>query len=202
MTNDFFYTIAGISQGIHKEKSSKFIGYAFPTDNEISFKEKLAAIKKENTSASHFCYAYKFGKEGERTRSSDDGEPSGTAGKPILNQIESHQLTNLAVIVVRYFGGTLLGTSGLIQSYKKAAELALNAAERKKEFVVSKYRITFGFESMNEVLKICKKFQATFTEKELLAKCIIQVEIKKSDDQKFNSEISNLRNSQIQLESV
>ena len=120
-----YYTIEKPSMAEFKDRGSKFIAYAFPIADAGEFKEKLAALKKEHPKAVHHCFAYRLGLDGTNFRVSDDGEPSGTAGRPILGQIDSKQLTNVLIIVVRYFGGTLLGVPGLINAYKTAAALAL-----------------------------------------------------------------------------
>ncbi len=125
MTPDFYYTIENPSIAEFKDKGSKFIAYAFPVNEVKDFKEKLAAIKKEHPKATHHCFAYRIGTDGTTYRVSDDGEPSGSAGRPILGQLDSKQLTNVLVIVVRYFGGTLLGVPGLINAYKSSAAMAL-----------------------------------------------------------------------------
>src|ERR1051325_3090270 len=125
MSNDSYYTIEKAAFAEYKDRGSRFIAYALPIQTIQEFKEKLATAKKENTKASHHCFAWRLGIDGNNFRVNDDGEPSATAGKPILGQIDSKQLTNVLVIVVRYFGGTLLGKPGLINAYKTAAALAL-----------------------------------------------------------------------------
>ena len=125
MINDYYNTIDSPSIAEFKERGSKFIAYAFPVQTINDFKEKLAGIKKEHPKATHHCFAYRLGLDGSVFRVSDDGEPSGSAGRPILGQIDSKQVTNVGVVVVRYFGGTLLGVPGLINAYKTATSMAL-----------------------------------------------------------------------------
>ena len=126
---DTYKTIEKPSEGLFKDKGSKFISFAFPVDNEEEIKEIVQSIKKEHHSARHHCYAWRLGADQLLFRANDDGEPSSTAGKPILGQIQSFDLTNILIVVVRYFGGTLLGVSGLINAYRNAALDAINQAE-------------------------------------------------------------------------
>ena len=200
---DSYYTIKDLAIESIKEKASKFIAYSFPVADEIRFKEKLNDIKKQNPGANHFCYAFKIGITKTHIRSNDDGEPNGTAGKPILNQLEVNDLKNSAIVVVRFFGGTLLGTSGLIQAYGTAAKLSLKKAEIIKEFVVSTYRITFGFDIINEIHKLLKENDIKITQKETnnLA-CTYQLVIKNSIVEKFKKQIIQLRSKQVKLEEL
>ncbi|MEQ1678759.1 MAG: YigZ family protein [Chitinophagaceae bacterium] len=159
MTPDSHYsTIEKPSVAEFKDRGSKFIAYAFPIADVSEFKEKRAALKKEHSKAAHHCFAYRIGLDGITYRVSDDGEPSGTAGRPILGQIDSKQLTNVLIIVVRYFGGTLLGVPGLINSYKTAAALALQANSVIQKPVLINYRLRFDYTQMNEVMKVVKQF--------------------------------------------
>ena len=173
MSNDSFYTIEKPAVAEYKDKGSKFIAYAFPIESVNDFKEKLAAIKKEHPKATHHCFAYRLGTDGNNLpagrqvfRSSDDGEPSGTAGKPILGQIDSKQATNVLIIVVRYFGGTLLGVPGLIHAYKTAAALVLQITPVVQKPVLINYRLQFDYTQMNEVMKIVKKYNCLVLKKE------------------------------------
>lgn len=154
---DTYKTIAAPSVGEYKDRGSKFIAYAWPADSEEDALEKLASLRREHPKARHHCFAWRFGVDGLRFRANDDGEPSGTAGRPILGQIDSMGLTNLVVVVVRYFGGTLLGTSGLIHAYRESAEDALNRAiieERTRKAVFS---VRFDYAHMSNVLNAVKK---------------------------------------------
>jgi len=153
---DTYKTISQSSEGIYKEKGSKFISLAYPVTSEDQIREIVQFLKKEHHSARHHCYAWRLGHEKTHFSANDDGEPSSTAGKPILGQIQSFDLTNILIVVVRYFGGTLLGVSGLINAYRNAALDAINQAEIVELLVEQQLLIEFGYESMNEVMKIFK----------------------------------------------
>jgi uncharacterized YigZ family protein len=155
---DSFLTIQKNSEGLYKEKGSKFIGHAFPVSDEAEIKKIITQLKKEHHSARHWCYAFRLGADKKLFRSNDDGEPSGTAGKPILNQITSADLTNVLIVVVRYFGGTLLGTSGLITAYKSAAAETLSNAEIITEYISETCKVNFATEVTNEVMRRLKEF--------------------------------------------
>ncbi len=154
-----YRTIATTSEGLFKDRGSKFLAFAFPVNSEDEVKEILQQLRKQYHDARHHCYAWKLGVELPRSRANDDGEPSNSAGKPILNQIEKRNLTNTLVIVIRYFGGTLLGVGGLINAYRSATEDALqnNRVIRKK--VKQSYRLEFGYPDMNNVMGIVKEMQ-------------------------------------------
>lgn len=154
---DIFYTIAQASEGLFKDRGSKFLAYAFPLQTEEDLQEQLDTLRKSHPKARHFCYAYRIGTAGLRYRANDDGEPSGTAGKPILGQIDRLGLTNVAVVVVRYFGGTLLGTSGLIQAYRAAAADALGQAVIVEKQIEQRVRLEFPYAVMSDVLQAVKK---------------------------------------------
>lgn len=158
MTRDYFFTIEKPSTAEFKDRGSRFIAYAFPLADTGAFKLRLAEIKKEHPKAAHHCFAYRIGLDGTNFRVSDDGEPSGSAGRPILGQVDSKQLTNVLIIVVRYFGGTLLGVPGLIHAYKSAAASALDATAVVQKPVLIQYRLQFDYTLMNEVMKIVKQF--------------------------------------------
>jgi uncharacterized YigZ family protein len=153
---DTYKTISKPSEGLFKDKGSKFISYAYPVSSEDQIREIVLTLKKEHHSARHHCYAWRLGHEKLLFRANDDGEPSSTAGKPILGQIQSHDLTNILIVVVRYFGGTLLGVSGLINAYKNAALDAINQAEIVEKIVEQNLLIEFGYGVMNEVMKVFK----------------------------------------------
>lgn len=159
MNGDNYYnTIEKPSLAEFKDRGSKFIAYAYPVSEVSHFREKLAALKKEHPKAVHHCFAYRLGIKGTVFRVSDDGEPSGSAGRPILGQIDSKQLTNVAVIVVRYFGGTLLGVPGLVNAYKTATALALQTTSVIQKPVLKNYRLQFDYTQMNEVMRVVKQF--------------------------------------------
>lgn len=154
--NDSFFTLSSESSGLFKEKNSKFYYFAFPVKNEDEIKVHLEQLRKKFFDARHHCYAYSLGKDGEVFRANDDGEPNHSAGDPILGQIRSFGLTNVLIVVVRYFGGTKLGMSGLIQAYKTSARLAIEENEIKEDFLRSRIRVKFPYSQMNEVMKLIK----------------------------------------------
>ena len=156
MFEDTYKTIAGPSEGIYREKGSKFIALAFPVESEAEIKEKLAEIQKQYFDARHHCYSYILGPNKDAYRLNDNGEPSGTAGRPIHGQLLSKDLTNTLVIVVRYFGGIKLGVSGLINAYKTAAKDALDHATIIEKTVDETYKVSFDYSVMNSVMQLLK----------------------------------------------
>ena len=156
---DTYLTIAATSIGEFKEKGSKFLAYAYFVSNEIEIKEKLDLLKKEHFKATHHCYAYRLGTDGKNYRANDDGEPSGTAGRPILGQIDSFGLTNLLIVVVRYYGGTKLGTSGLINAYRESAKEALSNAEKIEKIIESQLECSLAYIRMNDFLLFLKQHE-------------------------------------------
>jgi uncharacterized YigZ family protein len=155
---DLYRTIKGTSEGTYSELRSKFLAFALPVRTAEEALELVAQYQKEYFDARHVCWAYRLGAEGEEWRANDNGEPSGTAGKPILGQIVSADLSDVLVIVVRYFGGVKLGTSGLIVAYRTAAAEALAAAEVTERTVDRKFTVTFSYEQMNLVMRVVKDF--------------------------------------------
>ena len=155
---DTFKTIEQATIGEFKDKGSKFLAYTTPLSIETDFSSFLEKIKKEHPKARHHCFAWRLGLDQNRYRSNDDGEPSGTAGRPILGQIDSFGLTNVGIVVVRYFGGTLLGTSGLITAYREATAAALREAVIVEKIVETHYAITFGYDKMPDVMNAVKRF--------------------------------------------
>lgn len=154
---DSYRTIAGRSEGLYKEKGSKFIALAWPVSDPAEVKPILEELRKEYYDARHHCYAWRIGPDGNQTRTMDDGEPSQTAGRPILGQLLSNELTNTLIVVIRYFGGTKLGVPGLIRAYKEAAADALANAAVIEKTVDTHFRITFGYTEMNGVMGIVKE---------------------------------------------
>ncbi|MEG2665625.1 MAG: YigZ family protein [Bacteroidales bacterium] len=157
MVKDVYYTIEAPTQGVYKEKGSKFLSFAFPVVNTEEVKIHLEALRKEYFDARHHCYAYILDPEQKIYRMNDDGEPSSTAGKPIYGQLLSYGLTQVLVVVVRYFGGTKLGTSGLLQAYKTATEEALKAASIIEKNVQKSFRVEFSYPQIHSVMKILKE---------------------------------------------
>lgn len=157
MFDDTYKTVGQSTEGIYKDKGSKFISYIYPVKTEAEVKEHIAHLKKEHHSARHHCYAYRLRPDKSVYRANDDGEPAGTAGKPILGQILSNDLTDVLIVVVRYFGGTLLGVSGLIKAYKTAASDAINNCEIVIKTINLDYEITCSYEQLNDVMRIVKQ---------------------------------------------
>jgi len=177
---DFYTTIEKSSTAEFKDRGSKFIAYAFPIETADDFKKQLQVLKKEHPKAVHHCFAYRIGTDRNNFRSSDDGEPSGTAGKPILGQIDSKELVNVAVIVVRYWGGTLLGVPGLINAYKASAAMALQVTPIVQKQVELTYNIEFDYTQMNDVMMILKQFNCRVIAQEMQLFCMIKTGIPKN----------------------
>jgi uncharacterized YigZ family protein len=170
---NFYNTISQPSTAEFKDRGSRFIAYAYPIASVEDFKQCLQALKKEHPKAVHHCFAYRLGTDGNSFRQSDDGEPSGSAGRPILGQIDSKELTDTAVIVVRYFGGTLLGVPGLINAYKTATALALQTTPIIQKQVEIKYHLQFDYTQMNDVMLILKQYNCTILAQEAQLFCSI-----------------------------
>ena len=183
MLSDYYYTIERPGSAEFKDRGSKFIAFAFPIANVADFKKQLQRLKDEHPKAAHHCFAYRIGTDGNTFRSSDNGEPSGSAGKPILGQIDSKQLTDLAVVVVRYFGGTLLGLPGLINSYKTATALALQTTPVVQRAIEIKYRLQFDYTRMNEVMMISKKYNCTIRDQQMELFCRMDIGIPRANNE-------------------
>ena len=179
--SDKYKTISASTEGIYKEKGSKFLSFAIPITSLEEVKETVKSYRKEYYDARHVCYAYMIGADRKDWRANDDGEPSGTAGKPILGQINSRELTNILVIVVRYFGGILLGTGGLVTAYKEATSDALNLAEIIEKTVDETLFIHFDYILMNDVMRVIKDTNANIISQSYDNKCIMNLSIRKQD---------------------
>lgn len=177
---DTYRTIDGISEGLYKEKGSKFISYAYHVTTVAEISEIVAELKKEYFDARHHCFAWRLGAKGDKTRAVDDGEPSSTAGKPILGQLMSLEVTDVLVVVIRYFGGTLLGVSGLIKAYKEAAYDALMSAQIIEKFVEVTFKIKFTYFVMNDVMKIIKDINPNIKEQLFDNDCFMTLSIRAS----------------------
>ncbi|MEO1258063.1 MAG: YigZ family protein [Bacteroidota bacterium] len=178
---DSFQTLAKPSTGEFRDRGSKFLAYAFPAESEEDWQNCLEKVKKEHPKARHHCYAYRIGLDRNNFRANDDGEPSGTAGRPILGQIDSHELTNVFIVVVRYFGGTLLGTSGLINAYKLSAQDALSKGLIIEKLVEDNIRIHFEYGMMGEVMNAVKKTRLTIKKQHFEETAFIDLAIRKSE---------------------
>ena len=177
---DSYKTIKSASEGLFKDKGSKFLAYAYPFKNESELKNIIEPLRKEHFKAVHFCYAYRIGLDKNDFRVNDDGEPSGSAGRPILNVLLSKEITNILVVVVRYWGGTLLGVPGLINAYKSATEEAIANAEIIEKTVNDIYQITFGYVQMNDIMKVVKDFDLKIRNQQFDNQCVIEVEFRQS----------------------
>jgi uncharacterized YigZ family protein len=181
--SDTYLTIEQPVEALFKDKGSKFIGLAYPVQNEQQVKEILQGLKKEHHTANHHCYAYRLGADKLTFRANDDGEPSNTAGRPILGQIQSNDLTDILIVVVRYFGGTLLGVSGLIHAYKTTAAEAIRLSKIVEKQILFSYTIHFPFEQLNDVMKILKQSEAKITAQEFDNNCKISFNIRKASSE-------------------
>lgn len=198
MTPDYFTTIENPSVAEFKDRGSKFIAYTFPIADVAAFKERLAEIKKEHPKATHHCFAYRLGLDGNNYRVSDDGEPSGTAGRPILGQIDSKQVTNVLIIVVRYFGGTQLGVPGLIAAYKTAAAFALQTTGIVQKPVLLNYRLQYDYTQMNEVMKVVKQFDCIVLKQETQLFCSLEIGVPKNRLDEVLFRLNDLRGIEVE----
>lgn len=178
--SDTYLTIQDKREGIYTEKRSKFLAFAHPVETIDEIKDLLTDYKKKYYDARHVCYAYMLGPERTDFRANDDGEPSSTAGKPILGQINSRELTNILVVVIRYFGGVKLGTSGLIVAYREAAAEALSAATVIEKTIEETVTFTFPYVMMNSVMRVVKELNPRIVEQKYDETCIITLAIKRS----------------------
>ena len=191
---DHYFTIEQPAVAEYKYRGSKFIAFAYPVDHAAAFKKQLQLLKKEHPKAVHHCFAYRFGITGDNFRVSDDGEPSGTAGKPILGQIDSKQLLNVAIVVVRYFGGTLLGVPGLINAYKTASSLALQTVPVVKKPILISYSLEFDYTFMNEVMMIIKQFNCQVIKQDMQLFSYITIGVPKNRETEVIQRLTELRN--------
>lgn len=178
--DDTYNTIECPAEAIFKDKGSKFLAFAFPVRTEEEIKEHLNKLKQDHHTANHHCYAFRLGADKSAFRSNDDGEPANTAGKPILGQIQSKDLTNILIVVVRYFGGTLLGVSGLINAYKTAAAAVLQNSKIFECTVNEEYEVLFSHEAMGEVMKLLKDEKVTMYNQKFELNCSLLFSIRKS----------------------
>jgi uncharacterized YigZ family protein len=181
LKKDTYQTIIEPCEGLFRDRGSKFIAYATPIKEEEDWQNFLLKIRKLHPKARHWCYAYRMGLEGNNFRANDDGEPSGTAGRPILGRIDSFGLTNVFVVVVRYFGGTLLGASGLINAYKNATIDALEKAEVIEKVVVDFYELAFDYAIMSEVMNAVKKLKLEIISQKFEEAGLIKIAIRQSE---------------------
>ena len=177
--NDTYLTIEKPVEGIFRDRGSKFLGFAYPINSEADIKLLLTGLKNEHPKANHHCWAMRLGIDRSVFRINDDGEPSGTAGRPILNTLLSRNVTNVLVVVVRYFGGTLLGVPGLINAYRLTTEEALSTAVVVEKTLNDVYTIQFDYQQMNDIMRIIKEDNLNMLDQQFDNSCIIKIEIRR-----------------------
>lgn len=206
MISDEYKTIESISIGEYKEKGSKFLAYCIPFDSETKLPEIMETLKSEHPKARHYCFAYKIGIDNNRYRTNDDGEPSGTAGKPIFGQILSYNLTNVLVVVIRYFGGTKLGASGLIHAYKEATSNGFSKSNIVSRFLTKKFILNFGYEHMGKILSALKENDIEIISKDFNEDCTIVTEfhISKVDEKiiALKADLLNITHDEVTINTV
>lgn len=194
MTNkDYYFTIAQKGQAEYKDRGSRFLAFAYPVAAVEEVKPILDELKKEHPKASHYCFAYKIGLDGDQFRVNDDGEPSGTAGKPIFGSIESKQLTNILIVVVRYFGGTLLGVPGLINAYKSAAVLVLQTIPVIQKAVEENRSLHFDYTIINEVMIIVKQYNCNIIRQDLQLFCHMEIGVPRNRLAEVDFKLKDIR---------
>ena len=185
MDKDVYKTIDKAStEALFKDRGSKFYGYAFPVTNEEEIKENIEFLKKQHYNARHWCYAWQLGMKYEKYRANDDGEPTNSAGTPIYGQLQAFEVTNILVVVVRYFGGTKLGVGGLIQAYKTAAKLALENSEIIQKTINEEFILQFNYSEMNKVMRIVKEEQISIINQKLDLNCMYIISVRKKEADK------------------
>lgn len=189
---EFFLTIDKPSFAEFKDRGSKFLAYAYPMETAEQFKSRLQELKKEHPKAVHHCFAYRLGTDKNNFRVSDDGEPSGSAGRPILGQIDSKELVNVGVIVVRYFGGTLLGVPGLINAYKTATSMALQLTPIVQRPVLVQYHLEFDYTRQNEVMTVLKQYNCVVIRQEQQLFCILDTGVPKARVEEVEYKLKDL----------
>ncbi len=190
--SDTYLTVDKKTECIFKDKGSKFLTFCYPVVSEIEVKEIVSQLKKEYPTANHHCYAYRLGADKLNYRANDDGEPSNTAGKPILGQIQSYDLTNVLIVVVRYFGGTLLGVSGLIHAYKTSAAEVIKASVIVEKQILFTYTINFVFEHLNDVMKLLKQLDAKINKQQFDNDCEIKFSIRKAKSEECEEKLKKI----------
>lgn len=199
MENDVYRTIEADAEALFKEKSSKFLCFAYPVTTEEQIRERLEVLYKKYYDATHHCYAWRLGPRGEAFRANDDGEPSSTAGKPILGQLFSNEITDCLIVVVRYFGGTKLGVSGLIDAYKTSAAEVIAAAKVVERTVDDRIEVRFSYMAMNEVMKIVKDLQPKIVEQCFDNLCTMTLTIRQSQSKQLLARLSKVEGAQAEI---
>jgi uncharacterized YigZ family protein len=197
--SDSYFTIIAPGQSVFRDRGSKFLGFAFPVNSLQEVKDCLSELRKERPSASHHCYAWRLGGDKSAFRAHDDGEPSGTAGKPILNKLLSRDLTNTLLVVVRYFGGTLLGAGGLVNAYKQAASEALDGCVTGEKFISFEYSVSFQMSEVSAVMRILKEFESKIISNAYESENKLVFQTKKRDSEKLEARFSGLHKVQLKF---
>ncbi|MDR2823864.1 MAG: YigZ family protein [Prevotellaceae bacterium] len=190
--SDTFRTLKGLSEGLYKDKGSKFLAFAMPVADVKTAMETLKTYRKRFYDARHVCFAYKIGATNPEMRANDDGEPSGTAGRPILGQINSFNLTNILIIVVRYFGGVLLGTSGLIEAYRAAAANAIKNGKITEQIINNQVNIAFEYSLLNSVMKIVKDYDLKISNQTFEMNCEMQIVVRQTLVTEVENKLKNI----------
>lgn len=198
---NYYLSIEKKTTATFTDRGSRFLAYAYPVDSIDAFKAFLHEVKKEHSKASHYCFAYRIGIEGLTYRVTDAGEPAGSAGRPILGQIDSRGLTNVCVIVVRYFGGTLLGVPGLINAYKSAASLALQLTPVLRKPVEIQYTVQFDYTVVNEVSAVLKRFSCNIINKDMQLFCLYQVGVPRVHERDCIQQLADIRGCEVKKKS-
>lgn len=196
--SDTYQTIESATESLFKDRGSKFFGYAHPVQTEDEIKDLLQQMREQHHTSRHVCYAYKLGPTADRYRANDDGEPSGTAGKPILGQLDSFELTNTLVMVVRYFGGTKLGVGGLINAYRTAAAEALSLARVVQCTVDDAYELKYDYPLMNVVMRVVKERNLTITKQDFRERCKLWIRVRQSESAEVAEIFEKINNLSVQ----
>ena len=196
---DSFLTIEKATEGLYKDKGSKFLAFAFPVETEDKIKEHIQQLKKEHYSARHHCYAWRLGADKKRFRANDDGEPSSTAGKPILGQIKRFELSDILIVVVRYFGGTLLGVGGLINAYRGAAADVLSNSKIIEKLVEVSFKVEFDYPHMNAVMKVFKDEELIQKENQFEIRCSITTSVRENNAERIIEKLRKIESIKVIL---
>ena len=188
----FFYTVERTAIAEFRDRGSRFVAYVFSATNPADVKQYLQQLKKEHPKAVHHCYAYRLGLDENNFRAVDDGEPAGTAGKPILGQIDCRELTNVCIIVVRYFGGTLLGVPGLISAYKTVSSLVLQVVPIVSKPILKHYTLEFDYTRMNDIMQVMRRCQGIVTEQASMLFCSMNAAVPLNHEKEFLYQIENI----------
>jgi uncharacterized YigZ family protein len=195
---DSYKSIAAPSKGLFKDNGSRFIAHAYPVETEEEIKEIVAALKKEYFDARHHVYAYRLGYLGDKFRANDDGEPSGSSGRPVLGQIDSNELSDVLVVVVRYFGGIKLGIPGLIRAYKTATADAIANAEIVEKIASKMYRVHFGYMAMNSVMKVFKDMELEQKNQQFDMECTLETKVRLSQIDTFLERMADVEGCRVE----